>query len=94
MSDLVCKRLVIEGLVQGVSFRASTQREAMRIGALCGFVRNLANSDVEIIVQGNAAAVAALVSWARKGPPTARVDRLTEEDLTVDPKLPSFNIRH
>ena len=68
-------RLLIRGRVQGVGFRDALQQEAERLG-VTGWVRNLAGGGVEALAQGDPAAVALLLEWARRGPPAARVDRL------------------
>lgn len=68
-------RLRISGRVQGVGFRDALRCEAVRLG-LTGWVRNLAGRDVEALAQGSAEAVAALLEWARRGPPAARVERV------------------
>lgn len=67
--------LDIEGRVQGVWFRESMRSEAERLG-VAGWVRNTPDGVVEAVIQGPAAAVEALIEWARTGPPLARVDRL------------------
>jgi acylphosphatase len=69
--------LQILGRVQGVWFRESMRREAERLG-VAGWVRNRPDGSVEAVVQGTAAAVDALVEWARTGPPQARVERIVE----------------
>lgn len=66
-------KLVVRGLVQGVFFRASTEREAKRLG-LTGWVRNLPDGSVELCVLGEEDAVATMIAWARRGPDAARVD--------------------
>lgn len=68
-------RLLISGRVQGVGYRDALQREAERLG-VTGWVRNRADGDVEALAQGGAQAVAALLEWARRGPPAARVARV------------------
>ena len=73
MSERACRRLRIRGVVQGVGFRYSLQREAIRLG-LSGWVRNRRDGTVEAVVAGPASAVDALVAWSRHGPPSARVD--------------------
>ncbi len=65
--------LVLEGLVQGVSFRAYTADEARRLG-VAGWVRNLPDGRVEAEAEGERTALEALVAWCRHGPPAARVD--------------------
>jgi acylphosphatase len=70
--------LVVRGLVQGVWFRGSMQSEAWR-GGVGGWVRNRADGTVEAEVEGERAAVDALIAWARRGPPGARV-----EDVSIE----------
>lgn len=68
-------RLVIHGRVQGVFFRDSMRREAQNL-AVAGWVRNCSDDTVEATVQGEPAAVDAIVRWAHHGPQQARVDRV------------------
>ena len=77
MSETACLRLQIEGLVQGVGFRYAMHREALRLG-LTGWVRNRRDGTVEAVVAGPAGAVAAIAAWSRRGPPSARVERVRE----------------
>lgn len=72
------RRLLVSGLVQGVGFRYATVAEAARLG-IHGWVRNRRDGTVEAVVSGDADAVAAMIAWARKGPPTARVDHVHVE---------------
>ena len=71
----VTRHLRISGRVQGVGFRYSLHAEATARG-LAGWVRNRRDGSVEALLQGDADAVAAVIAWARRGPPAARVDRL------------------
>jgi acylphosphatase len=68
-------QLFIRGRVQGVYFRASTQREARRLG-LTGWVRNRPDGSIEILAEGEEAAIRELYGWAQKGPTAARVERV------------------
>jgi len=68
----VAKHLIISGRVQGVGFRYSMVEEAERLGAT-GWVRNRRDGTVEAVVGGDPDAMRALVAWARRGPPSARV---------------------
>lgn len=72
------RRLVIHGRVQGVGFRASLAWEAQAQG-VTGWVRNRRDGTVEAMVAGSDEAVAAMIAWARRGPPGARVDRVEVE---------------
>jgi len=69
------QRLRIHGRVQGVWYRESMRREAERLN-VAGWVRNAPDGSVEAVVQGSAAAVDALIQWARSGLPLARVERI------------------
>ena len=80
--------LRIEGRVQGVGFRDWIRREAERLG-LQGWVRNRRDGSVEALVAGQEAAVQALLTACRRGPPQARVERITET-LAEPPDEPGF----
>jgi acylphosphatase len=69
------RRLVVHGRVQGVFFRESCKREAERL-ALTGWARNLDDGRVEVVIEGDEAAVDQLVDWCRVGPPRALVTRV------------------
>ena len=74
MSDVVRRRVVASGRVQGVFFRDSTRREAERHG-VAGFSRNLGDGTVESVFEGAPDAVDRLVAFVRSGPGHAEVDR-------------------
>jgi acylphosphatase len=71
----VTLHLSIAGRVQGVGYRYALRGEAVARG-LAGWVRNRRDGSVEAVLQGDAAAVQAVLDWARRGPPAARVDRV------------------
>jgi len=73
--DMVRVHLWVEGRVQGVFFRASTQAEAHRLG-LTGWVKNCPNNSVEAAAEGEKEKLEAFVAWCHHGPPGARVDRV------------------
>jgi acylphosphatase len=75
----VTRRLRVRGRVQGVGYRESMRREAVRLG-VTGWVRNRLDGSVEAMVQGSAEQVAAILEWAHRGPAVAMVLRLEEED--------------
>jgi len=87
----IAVRLTIHGRVQGVSYRANAQAEALRLG-LHGWVRNRRDGSVEALVSGPKTGVDEFTAWARKGPPGARVDRV---DVTADeiPGTDPFSVR-
>ena len=69
-------RVVISGKVQGVYFRGTAEDEARSRG-LTGWVRNTPDGQVEAAFEGEQAAVEAMIAWCHRGPPAARVTRVT-----------------
>jgi len=85
-------QVVITGRVQGVGYRASCQREAAARG-LTGWVRNRWDGAVEALIEGEAAAVDAMVDWCREGPPMAYVSGV---EISIPPDAPperGFRVR-
>ncbi|MDR2001242.1 MAG: acylphosphatase [Zoogloeaceae bacterium] len=72
------KRLIIIGQVQGVGYRYGMAVEARRLN-IAGWVRNRRDGSVEATVSGDAEAIAAIIAWAKRGPPHARVDQVIIE---------------
>lgn len=73
------KRVVVSGRVQGVFFRDSCRREASRLG-LAGSAENLPDGSVEVVAEGDARAVEALIDWCRRGPAHAHVSDVHVRD--------------
>jgi len=73
-------RFIVSGKVQGVFYRASTRAQALRLG-LAGHAKNRSDGSVEVLASGAAGALDALECWLRQGPPAAKVDTVSREDL-------------
>ncbi|MEF3367028.1 acylphosphatase [Methylocystis sp. 9N] len=78
MSERQIVRLIIEGRVQGVGYRAFLIREALAL-ELAGWTRNRRDGSVEAVAVGSRAALDALIDAARRGPRLARVEIVREE---------------
>jgi len=78
--EVVRRRVLVHGRVQGVWFRESARRKAEQLG-VAGWVRNRADGAVEAELEGSPEDVEVLVSWFRHGPPDARVDRAEVAEL-------------
>jgi acylphosphatase len=82
----------VVGRVQGVGFRWFTYDAAMREGLL-GMVRNEPDGGVEIVVEGERAALERF-DWAiRRGPSGARVDAVDLEIGPANRRYTDFSIR-
>ncbi len=79
--EVIRRRVVVTGRVQGVWFRDSCRREALdaHVG---GWVRNRPDGTVEAVFEGATEQVERMVAWMREGPPRAVVLRA---DVAVEP---------
>jgi acylphosphatase len=81
VGHVVRRRVLVAGRVQGVWFRETCRREAGGLG-VSGWVRNRGDGRVEAVFEGDPAAVQAMVTWCRLGPPRADV---TDVEVTDEP---------
>jgi acylphosphatase len=84
-------RFVVHGGVQGVNFRATAVREALRL-AITGRVWNRDDGSVELIAEGSGGAIAALQNWLNEGPPEADVREVERTELGGKARYEGFNI--
>ncbi|RZN16388.1 MAG: acylphosphatase [Methanosarcinales archaeon] len=68
-----CVHIFVNGLVQGVCFRAYTDKQATNLN-LTGWVRNRRDGRVEIMVEGSEPELKEFIDWCSIGSSHARVD--------------------
>ncbi len=78
----ICVRCVVTGRVQGVFFRASTERKARQLG-VTGYAINLPDGSVEVLACGETPAVEQLKQWLWTGPPASQVRDVSCEAVDV-----------
>lgn len=83
----------ISGRVQGVFFRAETQRAAMGLN-LTGWVRNVADGRVEAVFEGENANVEKMLVWCHHGPPASRVQEFVVEKEIYIGEFTDFGIKY
>ncbi|MDB5560986.1 MAG: acylphosphatase [Hyphomicrobiales bacterium] len=83
-------QVIVTGGVQGVGYRAWTERQAQQLG-LDGWVRNRRDGSVEVLVCGDPNHVDKLLAAFRQGPPGARVDAVAISDSTAT-VAPGFKV--
>jgi acylphosphatase len=81
----------VQGRVQGVSYRAYAQHEAVRLG-LRGWIRNLKDGKVEAVFEGSKEHVDAMLVWCHRGSPQAQVTKVLVEWEPADGEGP-FQVR-
>lgn len=77
---MTARRVRVRGRVQGVFFRAWTQSQARELG-VHGWVRNCSDGTVEAHLEGDEAAVKALIQRMWEGPPSAEVEDVQVESV-------------
>ncbi len=86
-------RFVVRGLVQGVNFRNAAVREAEARG-LTGRVWNREDGAVEVVAEGDAAALSDFERWLHEGPRMAEVEAVERSDLGGDRRYGDFAIAY
>ncbi|MCA1795934.1 MAG: acylphosphatase [Desulfuromonadaceae bacterium] len=89
----ISAHIKIEGLVQGVGYRAFTADTARSLG-LCGWVRNLLDGSVEALFEGDEDKVQQALNACRTGPPRARVEHISMDISHSEGEFRSFDIRY
>ncbi len=84
--------LIISGRVQGVSYRMSAWERARQLG-LSGWVRNLNDGRVEMIIEGDTSLLKQMTDWAGQGPRFASVTNVDVSEEKVSGDLEDFEIR-
>lgn len=83
--------LFISGRVQGVFFRHNTYKKAREL-SLTGWVKNLSDGRVEVVIEGAPEPVTQMIGWCRTGKQPAEVSDV--EVIGEDPtdEFMSFEI--
>jgi acylphosphatase len=87
---MVAKRIIFTGHVQGVGFRFTAHRMAVR-HHLTGFVRNLSDGSVEMLAQGSADDIDECIRDIRDSL-AGYVRETTIADVPPDPMCTDFKI--
>ncbi len=85
--------IVIEGIVQGVFFRAGTREESCKLG-LTGWVKNCSDGCVEAVFEGDIDKIEKIVEWCKKGPPGAVVRNIETVWEQATGEHDSFTIKY
>ena len=88
---MVNRAFLISGCVQGVFFRDSTKKEALKLG-LQGSAVNLSDGTVKVCFRGESEDIDLLERWLHKGPELARVESVIEVDIDQQLELNGFKV--
>ena len=79
---MIARKYLISGQVQGVGYRYFAQRSSAK-HQVRGYVKNLGDGRVEVLVEGNAKAVEEFRHDLAAGPAYSRVGQI--EELVIEP---------
>ena len=88
---MVNRAFLISGCVQGVFFRDSTKKEALKLG-LQGSAVNLSDGTVKVCLRGESEDIDLLERWLHKGPELAKVESVIEVDIDQQLELNGFKV--
>jgi acylphosphatase len=89
--DVIRRRVVVHGNVQGVFFRDTTREKASSRG-VAGWVENRPDGAVEAVFEGSPDAVERMVDLCREGPGRADVERVDVSEEKPE-GLSGFSVR-
>lgn len=84
--------LIISGRVQGVSYRMSAWEKAQQLD-ITGWVRNLPDGRVEMLIEGEIDILDQMTAWARQGPRFANVTDVNISEKVASGDFSDFQIR-
>jgi len=79
---MIARKYLISGQVQGVGYRYFAQRSSAK-HQVRGYVKNLKDGRVEVLAEGNVAAVEAFRQDLAAGPAYSQVGQI--EELVIEP---------
>lgn len=85
-------RILVLGVVQGVGYRAFAMRAAWKL-QLGGYVRNLREGPVEVVVEGEEEPIRLLIDRLKIGPAGAVVDRVAVDWQEYRGEFEGFEVR-
>ena len=83
MPELVARRWVVQGRVQGVGFRWFIRTRALEMGVR-GWARNRPDGAVEVVALASTLTIEAFEALVRRGPPGALVSSITHDEVPHD----------
>lgn len=88
--DQIGRHCFISGVVQGVFYRQNTKEQAQR-NNVTGWVKNLKDGRVEVLMYGTPSQIEAMKKWLAVGPERAIVTNLESFEVKYEPHS-SFEI--
>ena len=84
-------KAIVQGTVQGVFFRNFCKENADKL-KLEGFVRNLTDGNVEVVLEGDNTAIDKMIGVLKKGPEHSQIKNVSVEEKKWAGEFNSFKI--
>ncbi len=84
-------KLIVKGTVQGVFYRQFCKENADKLNVK-GFVRNLENGDVEVVLEGDSDEVDMMIRLCRKGQKYAQIRNVEVEEKKWGGEFEGFKV--
>ena len=85
--------IFVNGRVQGVFFRQATKVIAIK-NNVTGWVRNLDDGRVEIMIEGEDKSINSVTEWCNFGPANSRVDNIQINNENYLGNFKNFEVRY
>lgn len=92
--ELKAYKINLKGLITGIGFRASVLYEVEKYSGLKGYVKNIFQGEVEVVLQGDKYNTQCIIEWLHHGPEWARIDKINIIEIPINPYLPKFKITY
>jgi acylphosphatase len=83
-ANVICKKCLVGGRVQGVFYRATAAQRARELG-IRGYAKNLPDGRVEVLAVGDAEIVQTFIDWLWTGSSASKVTSVDATDVTLQP---------
>ena len=93
MAEMVRRHIFLSGRVQGVFFRENTKNKAKELGVF-GWIKNLADGQVEAVFEGSKEDIEQIIEWVKKGPPLAKVEKVEVLEQKYQGEFKDFEIKY
>ncbi len=85
--------VIVSGSVQGVFFRSEIENLAIENG-VTGWVKNLPDGRVEAIFEGEEQSILKLVEFCKRGPPLAKVEKVSISKEAFREEYTDFRVKY
>ena len=93
MNESIRNHIFVSGKVQGVLFRDRTRRKARQIGVQ-GWVKNLPDNRVEMLLEGEKEKIQELIEWIKSEPFLVRVDNIEVKLEKYQNEFNNFEVKY